>query len=759
MTVPAEPAAPGGGLGLGLVGCGGFGRFCLEAYRHVPGLRLVAVHDTDPARLTATAADFELTAYDDYAALLRDPQVQIVAINTPPALHAAQAIAAAQAGKHVFCEKPLATCVADATAVLAAVRAAGVQLSVDYVMRWNSLYWLLHRLQAQATPSGRLLGPLQRYALENLAGDENLGPDHWFWDATISGGIFVEHGVHFFDACSWLMGSAPQAVQGLAVARPGHPALVDTVLATAVHPQGATASYYHAFSHANRAEFQGVTLDWGFAHGVLTGWIPVELALDVWTDTAGAALLQTLPGAAADWLAVPGVLPSGQERIAVEVLEQYPAAAPWHGRGVARAVSHRMRLHADLGGEPAKPAVYTASVQAGMADLVSAITDQRPPRVRGADAWRSVANAVAAQTAAQAGHLVAPDPFPAALAPVGDPAAAEPFLLTRRGIVLQPDPACHAERGGVLNPAAVLHDGVTYLFYRAVDTEPANYSRILIATCALGADGAIHTTRLPQAALEPDAPYERWADGQGGGVEDPRVTLIEGTYYMAYTAYGTVAGVTAPRIALARSTDLFHWERLGLVTFAPLPESAGPAALVNLADVPNKDAILFPERIGGRYALLHRPMFPPETGLPQSIWLSWSHDLHHWTDHQVVLPPTQPWECLKVGGGTPPIRTTYGWLTFYHGVEGQSDRDPQRRYHAGVLLLDLANPARVRYQGQQPVLSPQTVEEQMGVVSNVVFPCGAVLHPDGQLDVYYGMADQAIGLATTQLPAPSAWPI
>jgi predicted GH43/DUF377 family glycosyl hydrolase len=168
--------------------------------------------------------------------------------------------------------------------------------------------------------------------------------------------------------------------------------------------------------------------------------------------------------------------------------------------------------------------------------------------------------------------------------------------------------------------------------------------------------------------------------------------------------------------------------------------------------VPNKDAILFPERIGGRYCMMHRPMFPVSTGLPQSIWLSWSHDLLNWEDHQLVLPPTLPWESLKVGGGTPPLRTPGGWLTFYHGVEGHADSDPNRRYHAGALLLDLDNPSHVLYQSPWPVLSPESLDETMGVVSNVVFPTGAVVQPGGRIDVYYGMADQAIGLATTTLP-------
>jgi predicted GH43/DUF377 family glycosyl hydrolase len=145
-------------------------------------------------------------------------------------------------------------------------------------------------------------------------------------------------------------------------------------------------------------------------------------------------------------------------------------------------------------------------------------------------------------------------------------------------------------------------------------------------------------------------------------------------------------------------------------------------------------------------------MFPHSSGLPQSIWLSWSDDLMYWTDHRLVLAPTLPWESLKVGGGTPPVRTPEGWLTYYHGVEGLADDDPNRKYHAGALLLAAGDPTRVLYRSPQPVLSPQGPDETAGVVSNVVFPTGIVQQPDGRLDVYYGMADQAIGLATAYLP-------
>jgi predicted GH43/DUF377 family glycosyl hydrolase len=322
-------------------------------------------------------------------------------------------------------------------------------------------------------------------------------------------------------------------------------------------------------------------------------------------------------------------------------------------------------------------------------------------------------------------------------------------------VVLVPDEASPYELGGVLNPAATLHDGLTYLLYRAVATSPPNYSRILMATCRLLSTGRIEATRLHKVALEPEQPYELWADGQGGGVEDPRITRLHGNYYLTYTAYGTVDGTTAPRIALARSADLFNWQRLGLIRFSPLEVAiGGRAQSLDLNAVPNKDAVLFPEAINARYGLLHRPMFDPATGLPQSIWLSWSDDLLNWTDHRLVLAPERPWERVKVGAGTPPIPTGQGWLVFYHGVESSGDAEMDRRYHAGALLLALEDPGEIRYRSPWPVLSPESADETTGVVNNVVFPCGAVVQPDGQIEVYYGMADRAIGLATTRLPGP-----
>jgi predicted dehydrogenase len=353
----------------------------------------VAVADRDPARAEALAATHRIAACAPDQ-LLEDQRVAVVAVATPPAGHAGPALAALRAGRHVFCEKPLATRLEDATELLAAsTRPGAPRLTVDYVLRRNPLYALLGRLQRTVLP------PPRRFAVENLASDERLGPDHWFWDREVSGGIAVEHGVHFFDAAAWLLGSQPERVQALEAARPD--GRVDTVLVAASHPGGATASYAHSFARPDRSESQWTTLDWGeVASGRLYGWIPVELELDVRTDGPGLAAVQALTTDQQAALAVPGYRPSGAERITLEL-----ASRGQPGRW-------DLRLRATLGGQATKHRVYRESVRAGLADLLTAATTGTPPAVTPADAWTSLATALAASESATTGATTRPAPLP-----------------------------------------------------------------------------------------------------------------------------------------------------------------------------------------------------------------------------------------------------------------------------------------------------------------------------------------------------------
>jgi predicted GH43/DUF377 family glycosyl hydrolase len=337
---------------------------------------------------------------------------------------------------------------------------------------------------------------------------------------------------------------------------------------------------------------------------------------------------------------------------------------------------------------------------------------------------------------------------------------------------MAPDPDDPREAWGVLNPASARgHDGHLYLFPRIV--AEGNYSRIGIArVCFDAAENPVGVERLG-FALEPEKDYERSERGMGG-VEDPRITWIEPLqkWVMAYTAVAR----WGPRIALAVSDDLFEWTRLGLLQY-------GLTCNVNFDQYGNKDGMFFPDVVldpQGKPALgiLHRPTYlvsqhdgTVTLEVPcdvkderESIWIGYvslercqDHiaNLIHVYDNQLLATPEYEWERLKIGGGTPPIRTPEGWLTYYHGVSGTYSLNPNVPKHvcyaAGALLLDAERPTRILYRSPTPVLAPANDDEQDGIVPNVVFPTAIDTREDGRLDVYYGMADSRIGVATTTI--------
>jgi predicted GH43/DUF377 family glycosyl hydrolase len=349
--------------------------------------------------------------------------------------------------------------------------------------------------------------------------------------------------------------------------------------------------------------------------------------------------------------------------------------------------------------------------------------------------------------------------------------------LRRMGTIMQPEPGNPHEIEGVLNPAAARGpDGNLYLFPRLVAA--GNYSRIGIARVRFNDDGDPTGVERLGIALEPEADYERRPDG-GGGCEDARVTFVEplGSYVMTYTAFSP----KGPRIALATSKDLFHWQRLGLVNFTNYHDGRDPNG------VDDKDASLFPVAIpnpSGRLelAILHRPLFPgtrPEETAArpatrdvdlnrESIWISYCERAPEgdplgqfgcFASHHRLASPVSPWERLKIGGGTPPILTRHGWLIVYHGVsevDEPAEAGRQLCYSAGVMVLSSEHPQVIRYRSVQPVLAPELPQERSGTIANVVFPTGIDRRDDlgmpDRFDVYYGMADDRIGVARLDLP-------
>ncbi len=338
-------------IAIGMIGPRGFGAFCTSAYQDIGLARVVAFAGREAANLAALAATYSVPrTYTDWRELVQDPGVELVHIVTPPDKHAEMAVAALRAGKHVFVEKPLATSNADAQAILRAARDVGKVAGINFVMRYNPLYQVVQTIAQEGW-----LGPLTHIGFENYASDEGLGDDHWFWNPVASGGIFVEHGVHFFDIIGAIAGSPAKTVLGHTWTRNDGTGKEDRVQALVTYANGVEASYYHAFNRPGALERQTAHFAFERGHVNLMGWIPNRLGLNAVVDDAGLAGLKSILRVRIDQDAGFSV---GDRTI--------------RGNGNDYAVSARVGATKYL---DVPTPVYRTAVQDALADLIASIRD------------------------------------------------------------------------------------------------------------------------------------------------------------------------------------------------------------------------------------------------------------------------------------------------------------------------------------------------------------------------------------------------
>ena len=276
-------------LRIGLVGYGGFGQFLHHAWTRRPGVTVPVV-----ATLDACASADDATVVADWRDLVGRPDVDLVAVATPPATHAEIGQAALAAGHHLLVEKPVATTLDDAGRLVAARDASGRVAAVDFLLRFNPVVEALVAWGASGA-----FGPLVRVAVENEAQDATLPPGHWFWDRALSGGILVEHGVHFLDLVNAIVaasGGDPTAATVAGTARRRADGREDRVLATVVHRDGPLATHAHAFTRPGAFERTTLRVSFAFADVDVDGWIPLSGRVRALVAPGAEADLRRLPG-------------------------------------------------------------------------------------------------------------------------------------------------------------------------------------------------------------------------------------------------------------------------------------------------------------------------------------------------------------------------------------------------------------------------------------------------------------------------------
>ncbi len=294
--------------------------------------------------------------------------------------------------------------------------------------------------------------------------------------------------------------------------------------------------------------------------------------------------------------------------------------------------------------------------------------------------------------------------------------------------VIKPNPKLSWQAKAVFNPTALYEYSRVHLAYRAMSED--NTSVIGFASSA---DGYNFDDQSSEPMYTPREEFEaKLVPGGNSGCEDPRLTRIDDTIYMLYTAFN---GRSDPRVALTQiSLDDFltrrwNWSR---------------PVLISPPNLSDKDAAIFPKKIKGKYAILHR--------LGTSIWLDLVNDLkfegNKWLGGHIFMSPKDELpDTDRLGISGPPIETKYGWLLLYHAA---SRKTQPMTYYVSAALLDLKDPSKVLARRKVPILEPETPYELYGQVNNVVFPCGAAIIGE-DLFVFYGGADSVIGVATMKV--------
>jgi predicted dehydrogenase len=341
---------------LGVIGCGGFGLFALQQFTQVEGVTLVGMAGTHRPASIAAAARFGVENVEDVGSLLARDDVDLIYIATPPFLHYSEGIAALEAGKHLIVEKPLALTVPQADAMIAAAHKNDRLVVANLMQRYNPLFEAVRKLVET-----RILGEPLHAFFENYASDENLPDAHWFWDRAKSGGIFIEHGVHFFDLFTGWLGAGKVEAAQVGV-RPGT-TIEEQVNATARYGDVALVNFYHGFTQTGRMDRQELRVVFERGDVTLYDWVPTRAVVrGVLDEQQTRSLCDLFSGGRLDILHSYG----GKDRVC-------------QARG--KAIDAYQMVELTYGEGQSKSKLYSSLLRAMMEDQAAWIRDRSHKRV------------------------------------------------------------------------------------------------------------------------------------------------------------------------------------------------------------------------------------------------------------------------------------------------------------------------------------------------------------------------------------------
>jgi predicted dehydrogenase len=336
---------------LAVVGAGGFAHFAVTEFVKIPGVKLVGVFDD----VVENAIRFKelgrnVVIFDSLEELCADPEINLVYIATPPYMHHPQSRLALLAGKNVICEKPAAIKLNDALELHDLAKERNLLFVVNLMQRYNNLYEAVKLLIER-----KILGEFLHGFFENYASDEFLEAPHWFWDEQKSGGIFIEHGVHFFDMFTGWFGVG-KVIGAQKSNRPHHESIWDKAHATVLYANG-LVNFYHAFDQPKIMDRQEMRLLFEKGEVTLYEWVPTSLIITALCSEADLIELKT-------------IFPKAE----INILERNAEAKVCKGR--FKEISYNYKIKFNSGEALPKQALYQQLVTDMFKDQLAWITDR-----------------------------------------------------------------------------------------------------------------------------------------------------------------------------------------------------------------------------------------------------------------------------------------------------------------------------------------------------------------------------------------------
>ncbi len=228
---------------IGIIGAGKYGEKLIRTYKEMPEIEIYAVCDKNEDRAKQIVKKYDIPLFfKNHKKLLKLKDIQAVVIVTPPSNHFKLTLDSIKRRKHVLCEKPVILYLREVKKLKKILNKRQKLLGVNYILRENPIIQKVKEIIDKG-----ILGSVQNVTIENFVSDSEINEEHWFWNKSKSGGIWIEKGIEFFDVLRYWLNQHPSEMFSTSIRRTKQ--IEDQVAGLCTYNKGVLALFLHSITN------------------------------------------------------------------------------------------------------------------------------------------------------------------------------------------------------------------------------------------------------------------------------------------------------------------------------------------------------------------------------------------------------------------------------------------------------------------------------------------------------------------------------